>query len=61
MAAPVTMSPDVLITIKLLVGSENRRFKLPLRDLGANSLPDKVSFQTSASLVTEAVVVVWTF
>ena len=36
------MSPDVLITIKLQVGDENRRFKLPLRDLGANTLPDKV-------------------
>ncbi|MCJ1437632.1 hypothetical protein MMC27_007019 [Xylographa pallens] len=42
MATPVTTSPDVLITIKLLVGTENRRFKLPLRDLGANSLPDKL-------------------
>ncbi|MCJ1475170.1 hypothetical protein MMC13_003830 [Lambiella insularis] len=42
MATPINMSPDVLITIKLLVGTENRRFKLPLRDLGAASLPDKL-------------------
>jgi hypothetical protein len=40
----VAMSPDVLITIKLLVGTENRRFKLPLRELGAHTLPDKVSY-----------------
>ena len=48
MAAPmampqVAMPPDTLIVIKLQVGDENRRFKLPLRDLGANILPDKVS------------------
>ncbi|MCJ1251609.1 hypothetical protein MMC30_008844 [Trapelia coarctata] len=42
MAAPVAMSPDTLIVIKLQVGDENRRFKLPLRDLGANTLPDKL-------------------
>ncbi|MCJ1352571.1 MAG: hypothetical protein MMC33_002555 [Icmadophila ericetorum] len=42
MASTVAMSPDVLITIKLQVGTENRRFKLPLRDLGANTLPDKL-------------------
>ena len=42
MATSVAMSPDILITIKLQIGSENRRFKLPLKDLGANILPDKV-------------------
>ena len=37
-------SPDMPITIKIIISGkdENRKFKLPLRDLGANSLPDKV-------------------
>lgn len=45
MATTVTASsPDMLITIKIIISGkdENRKFKLPLRDLGANSLPDKV-------------------
>ena len=38
-------SPDTPITIKVaLSNGENRRFKLPLRELGANTLPDKVCF-----------------
>ena len=40
-------SPDTPITIKIaLDNGENRRFKLPLRELGANSLPDKVCFMS---------------
>lgn len=37
-------SPDMPITIKVIISGkdENRKFKLPLRDLSANSLPDKV-------------------
>lgn len=37
-------SPDMPITIKIIISGkdENRKFKLPLRDLGANSLPDKL-------------------
>lgn len=37
-------SPDMIITIKIVFANkdENRRFKLPLKELGANSLPDKV-------------------
>ena len=42
MASPSVVSPDVLITIKLQIGAENRRFKLPLRDLGAATFPSKV-------------------
>ena len=38
-------SPDTPITIKIaLSNGENRRFKLALRELGANTLPDKVRF-----------------
>lgn len=37
-------SPDMIITIKIVFVNkdENRRFKLPLKELGANSLPGKV-------------------
>lgn len=51
-------SPDMPITIKIIISGkdENRKFKLPLRDLGANSLPDKVrnpgSLAISASLTS---------
>ena len=57
MAAQVAMSPDVLITIKLQIGLENRRFKLPLKELGANTLPDKVSSKSSTQASLVAVVV----
>lgn len=48
-------SPDMPITIKVIISGkdENRKFKLPLRELGANSLPDKVRY--SVSLVSTAV------
>lgn len=45
MATNATASfPDMPITIKIIISGkdENRKFKLPLKDLGANSLPDKV-------------------
>ena len=37
-------SLDMIITIKVVFPNkdENRRFKLPLKELGANLLPDKV-------------------
>ncbi|KAL9112289.1 MAG: hypothetical protein Q9227_003407 [Pyrenula ochraceoflavens] len=38
----VPVTPDTLITVKVLLDSSNRRFKLPLRDLSANSLPSKL-------------------
>lgn len=52
MATQALVSPDTLITIKLQIkrvtgGCENRRVKLPLRDLGASSLPSKVSTMRS--------------
>lgn len=49
MAAPTPpappVGPDSLITIKILHNdSVNRRFKIPLRDLGARVFPQKVCF-----------------
>ena len=38
-------SPETAITIKVALNNgENRRFKLALRELQANTLPDKVCF-----------------
>ncbi|KAF2458488.1 hypothetical protein BDY21DRAFT_370727 [Lineolata rhizophorae] len=42
MASNVPVTPDTLITVKVSVGSTNRRFKIPLRDLSAQSLPPKL-------------------
>jgi len=46
MAAPShnhnAVSQDTLITIKISVNDNLKKIKLPLRDLGANVLPDKV-------------------
>lgn len=46
MAAPHTTggspSPDTLITIKISVNDQLKKLKLPLRDLGAHTLPRKV-------------------
>ncbi|KAK5449573.1 hypothetical protein LTS15_008648 [Exophiala xenobiotica] len=41
-AGPV--GPDTLITVKVIIDGTNRRFKLALRDLGANTLPQKLRF-----------------
>ncbi|KAL5348714.1 hypothetical protein ACLOAV_006132 [Pseudogymnoascus australis] len=41
MASSAT-NPDTLVTLKINIEGSNRRFKLPLRDLGANTLPDKL-------------------
>lgn len=37
-----TATADTLITIKVSVNDSLKKLKLPLRDLGANVLPDKV-------------------
>ncbi|KAK7992889.1 hypothetical protein PG996_012085 [Apiospora saccharicola] len=42
MASPSTATPETLITLKVNYDGNTRRFKLPLRDLGANTLDDKV-------------------
>ncbi|KAJ9623020.1 hypothetical protein H2204_011278 [Knufia peltigerae] len=48
MAAPhphtTPVGPDTLITVKVIIEGTNRRFKLALRDLGANTLPQKLRF-----------------
>lgn len=36
------VGPDTLITVKVLIDNQNRRFKLALRDLGAHVLPQQV-------------------
>ena len=36
------VGPDTLITVKISINGQNRRFKLALRDLGSNVLPQKV-------------------
>lgn len=42
MATTSNTNPDTLVTLKVNIEGSNRRFKLPLRELGANTLPDKV-------------------
>ncbi|RVX74958.1 hypothetical protein B0A52_01235 [Exophiala mesophila] len=41
------VGPDTLITVKVIIDGTNRRFKLALRDLGANTLPQKLRFLLS--------------
>lgn len=38
----VPVNQDTLITLKIVIDGNNRRFKLALRDLGAHVLPQKV-------------------
>lgn len=42
MASSTPATPDTLVTLKVNFQGSTRRFKLPLRDLGACSLEDKV-------------------
>jgi len=50
MASSSAMNPDTLVTLKINIDGNNRRFKLPLRDLGASTLPEKVCGVPSTSL-----------
>lgn len=53
MAAPhasSAVSQDTLITIKISVNEQLKKLKLPLRDLSASVLPDKVSELTGTAL-----------
>jgi next to BRCA1 gene 1 protein len=43
------VNADTLVIIKVLYAGQNRRFKLALRDLGAQTLPQKVSVTIYAS------------
>ncbi|KAI9813593.1 MAG: hypothetical protein M1827_003662 [Pycnora praestabilis] len=38
------VNPETSINIKVAIGGQNRRFKLCLKDLGANVLPEKLRF-----------------
>jgi next-to-BRCA1 protein 1 len=50
MATSNPTNPDTLITVKVAINGSNRRFKLALRDLGANIFPQRVRI----SLLTDA-------
>lgn len=42
MAAPSPVNPDTQVAVKISFEGTNRRYKLPLRDLGATTLPDRL-------------------
>lgn len=44
MASPATTNLDTLVTLKVNRDGVVHRFKLPLRDLGASTLGDKVRY-----------------
>lgn len=49
------VGPDTLITIKILYNdSVNRRFKIPLRDLGARVFPQKVCFILELTFILQS-------
>jgi len=55
MASTSTTNPDTLVTLKVNIDGSNRRFKLPLRDLGASTLPEKLRFLLAIPPTSEAV------
>lgn len=42
MASSSAATPDTMVTIKVNLEGQNKRLKMPLRDLGASTLPDKL-------------------
>lgn len=48
---PVTL--DTLIVVKIQLQGNTRRFKVPLRDLGASVFPDKVCCAAPAAATIE--------
>jgi next-to-BRCA1 protein 1 len=42
MATNVPVTLDTLIVVKVVFQGHSKKFKIPLRDLGATVLPDKV-------------------
>lgn len=42
MASTMAVGPEIMVTLKVNIEGNNKRFKLPLRDLNATVLPDKV-------------------
>ncbi|ESZ91382.1 ZZ type zinc finger domain-containing protein [Sclerotinia borealis F-4128] len=55
MASIPATTPDTIITLKVNIEGSNRRFKLPLRDLGASSLPDKLRYLLAIPPTSEAI------
>jgi len=55
MASNSATNPDTLVTLKINIEGTNRRFKLPLRDLGASTLPDKLRFLLAIPPTSEAI------
>ncbi|TGO43921.1 hypothetical protein BCON_0724g00020 [Botryotinia convoluta] len=55
MASMTAPTPDTLVTLKVNIEGSNRRFKLPLRDLGASTLPDKLRFLLAIPTTSEAI------
>ncbi|KAF8865095.1 hypothetical protein BDZ45DRAFT_701494 [Acephala macrosclerotiorum] len=55
MASTSATNQDTLVTLKINIEGANRRFKLPLKDLNASTLPDKLRFLLSIPPSSEAV------
>lgn len=51
-ALPSHPGPDHQVSVKVLYNDSNRRFKLPLKDLQAQVLPQKVSYLVSTQAPT---------
>jgi hypothetical protein len=51
-ALPSHPGPDHQVSIKVFYNDSNRRFKLPLKDLQAQVLPQKVSYLVSTQAPT---------
>jgi hypothetical protein len=51
-ALPSHPGPDHQVSVKVLFNDSNRRFKLPLKDLQAQVLPQKVSYLVSTQAPT---------
>lgn len=52
MATNVPVTLDTLIVVKIQLQGTTRRFKVPLRDLGANVFPDKVRCDAAVAVRT---------
>lgn len=55
MPSTTATSPDTLVTLKINFNGNSRRLKLPLRDLGAATLEDKVGrlWPLASAVVTQ--------
>ncbi|PQE04797.1 ZZ type zinc finger domain-containing protein [Rutstroemia sp. NJR-2017a BBW] len=55
MASTIAPTPDTLVTLKINFEGSNRRFKLPLRELIAETLPDKLRYLLAIPSTSEAI------